>query len=635
MRSVISPDAWRRGWIAKFTPYGASTDDHRIMEPMSVVGRQLPMALSLQIHNKPNHLDAVMVGPITSFASTETGVYAAGQWLDPAAVPEVNRAIAIVDAGLGRPSLDLLPAGLVAAPETNEHGEQVIRYFSAKTSGATMVAAAAFDGTFVRLGPESGDVDEAFAILRAGGFDGAAAVIASKDPGVPTTFALTGTTSWRSMPIAPRELKFDRDDAVARIMQWAGENEAKRRSMFLIVRPQFAEGSLDRYVFPIGDILDGKPHVVFHAIYSAAAILNGAHGGVKDVSNDERHRLMKTIAEIYHRMSQHYGDPGLEAPWIRRGKLPENTTSRTASANPSGGAPVAPPRSWFHTPEPDHPTMVTITPEGRVSGHLAPKDSCHITLSKLAGKCVAPPTSHTGYQVFHTGSVVTAEGDTLKVGRITVDTTHPVGPVGANLNASAAAAHYDNTGSCAAIVRAVDGKHGIWLSGAMVPEAGEQKRALLRRHPLSGDWREKNGNLELVAALAVNSPGFPVFSINDEGAQVSLVASATPGCFETADPGIVEGVDDETNTDTVVDGAPSDTPPATEPQDTQPPAAEPVGLTANQVQELVDTLLGQRAERDQLIEELDAMGLEEWSGLSEALDALGDLPPLPDEGDGA
>lgn len=45
--------------------------------------------------------------------------------------------------------------------------------------------------------------------------------------------------------------------------------------------------------------------------------------------------------------------------------------------------------------------------------------------------------------------------------------------------------------------------------------------------PLSGDWRRHGGNLELVAALTVNTPGYPVVrGANDEqGRDLSLVAA--------------------------------------------------------------------------------------------------------------
>ena len=67
---------------------------------------------------------------------------------------------------------------------------------------------------------------------------------------------------------------------------------------------------------------------------------------------------------------------------------------------------------------------------------------------------------------------------------------------------------------------------GIWFSGAIVPEATPAKIAKLRRSPLSGDWRREGGSLELTAALAVNAPAFPVYSMEDNE-QTALVAAGS------------------------------------------------------------------------------------------------------------
>ncbi|MEV4895107.1 hypothetical protein AB0K48_37590 [Nonomuraea sp. NPDC055795] len=76
--------------------------------------------------------------------------------------------------------------------------------------------------------------------------------------------------------------------------------------------------------------------------------------------------------------------------------------------------------------------------------------------------------------------------------------------------APAAVAHYDNTCAQIAVVRAGEDEHGIWVAGALIPGVTPEQVAELRRSPLSGDWREVRGRLELVAALAVNSSGFPI-----------------------------------------------------------------------------------------------------------------------------
>jgi hypothetical protein len=70
--------------------------------------------------------------------------------------------------------------------------------------------------------------------------------------------------------------------------------------------------------------------------------------------------------------------------------------------------------------------------------------------------------------------------------------------------------------------------HGIWVAGALRPDVTADKVRALRASPLSGDWRRIGNNLELVAALAVNTPGFPIprpSGLVASGHVQSLVAS--------------------------------------------------------------------------------------------------------------
>lgn len=173
----------------------------------------------------------------------------------------------------------------------------------------------------------------------------------------------------------------------------------------------------------------------------------------------------------------------------------------TASA--AGLAPLAPPREWFEMPEPDLPTPLTVTKDGRVFGHLAVWGQCHTGFQDI---CQMAPKSRSNYDYFHLGEIETAEGDCLPIGKITVGTGHaPIsyGPV-------KTIEHYDNTGTVAAFVRARDGRRGIWISGAVRSDLPSEKIRDLRANPPSGDWRLENGALELHAILAVVDPGFPV-----------------------------------------------------------------------------------------------------------------------------
>jgi hypothetical protein len=189
-------------------------------------------------------------------------------------------------------------------------------------------------------------------------------------------------------------------------------------------------------------------------------------------------------------------------------------------------APIKPPKAWFDDPQFKMATPLTVTKEGRVFGHLATWGTCHTAQPNGAGECVTVPGSGNGYNWFHTGVVETEEGPDVTVGRITMKTGHAAD----SFNSRAAIAHYENTGLAIADVHAGEDQFGVWISGALRPDATEMDIRALKASPLSGDWRwsDQTNNLELVMALAVNMPGFPVprpHGLVASGALVSLVAA--------------------------------------------------------------------------------------------------------------
>lgn len=208
--------------------------------------------------------------------------------------------------------------------------------------------------------------------------------------------------------------------------------------------------------------------------------------------------------------------PQEEDPMPRLSLTDEGRPFLTASA-----IPVKPPAEWLEDPKLAAPTPLTITEDGRVFGHLATWGVCHIAHND---QCVTAPHSATNYAYFRTGALLTRDGGEVPVGQITLDTTH----AGPKMTHMAAANHYENTGKAVADVVAGEDRHGIWVAGALRPSATEDQVRALRAAPLSGDWRRVGGNLELVAALSVIVPDFPVprpTGLVASGAVQSLVAS--------------------------------------------------------------------------------------------------------------
>jgi hypothetical protein len=204
----------------------------------------------------------------------------------------------------------------------------------------------------------------------------------------------------------------------------------------------------------------------------------------------------------------------------------------------ASGGPMAPPAAWFEDPgfheddgrlvevlgrngrrEDKYGCPFTVTDDGRVFGHIALWGICHTGKSA----CVTAPKSRVDYAHFKRGKLVTtAEGEQVRCGTITADTGH----ANHRLTPSAAMAHYDNTALQAADVNIGEDAYGIWVAGALRPSVTEQQIRNLRSESVSGDWRYIGGQLELVAALAVPLPGFPLVVIDHEyGQQATLTAA--------------------------------------------------------------------------------------------------------------
>lgn len=213
--------------------------------------------------------------------------------------------------------------------------------------------------------------------------------------------------------------------------------------------------------------------------------------------------------------------------WFPTGYNANNDEDMQASAitaSAAGLAPMVPPRSWFDRPKLDGPTAMTVTADGQVYGHAALWGTCH---TGMPGTCRTPPRSQSDYRFFHLGEVDTDQGP-VHVGRVTMDTGHA--PMTASHRGTIA--HYDDTGTGIAHVRAYEDDHGIVLAGALVPDAPAEKARRFKGATVSGDWRSIGGKLEMVGMLAVNVPGFPVpramaasLLVEDEPHTMSLVAA--------------------------------------------------------------------------------------------------------------
>lgn len=494
-------------WYGLVAPEGVPTADRRMFKPQALDYREFPLFAAWQrVSGQGGHTGSVAVGSWDRQYAGEGGIWGQGTFLDPRIVPEVLEAMHLLERGIIGPSVDLDPdLAYEIVDHPSQEGQFAMQVTKATVHGLTFVMGPAFPQVHITV-----DDDEEMSILASAG--------------ISSEFAVN-STAWRRWPIAPRETEFDADDAIARIAQWSQGEPSKFAQAFLYQNKEQPPNNRESYRLPIADIHNGKLTLIPRAVFSAGTILSGAHGGLEgSVPEPERVKLQQAVTEIYDVLREQYGDPRVIAPWQRGGRegatsseAPASAAAMTSTETFAVAQPVKPPAASFAKPHFTRATPIRVDGDGYVSGHLAAWRKCHMG---IGNRCVMAPKSKTDYGYFKLGEVLCDDGSLIKVGKITLGTGHADEKFGV----VPATEHYDNTGSVVAVVNAGEDKFGVWVAGALVAGVTEDRIAELRRSPLSGDWRRVDNNLELVAALAVNSPGFPVLHHDNDGAY-SLTAS--------------------------------------------------------------------------------------------------------------
>ncbi|GAS98810.1 Gp8 [Mycolicibacterium canariasense] len=194
----------------------------------------------------------------------------------------------------------------------------------------------------------------------------------------------------------------------------------------------------------------------------------------------------------------------------------------------------------FEDPKLTGPTAPTMNNEtGRIYGHLA--EWGHV----IRGGRDVTPRNRNGYRNFHTSQVPLNNGKQLSVGRLTVQGGHASTESG--VTAAAARAHYDDVTTAFGLVRVGEDRFGIWFSGVPAPGVDPEVFQQGMTAQLSGDWRDCDGYpLDMIAAHAVNSPGFPIYSAQTgpDGREMALVASLGPQRHAPTQTHVLASVED-------------------------------------------------------------------------------------------
>lgn len=455
------------GWEGLIIPTNTVSADHRLFTTAGAVIRQLPLTLSYQaegFHGGEAPGTKVRVGRILTAEVRDGGVWATGDWLDPDADWTNGEAI--------RSAVAVVDKGIGTV--SVDPAVSVMSF-----------AAPQPDGTVVAVDPSlyDGPPDNLVMVAEQWELMGATLVA---DPAFDVRIQLVNEPLEDVPPVDP-------------VMVAAVTAETSGSAVVADNGVTFPDGT----VVKVGDQVstdDGQSGIITAVDADAQTVtidVPPADGETDSTS------ITVSVASVV--------------------SLVDRTDEAAASLVAAAAAtyPRTPyRRDWFEPVALDGPTRLTVTDDGRVFGHVAAKGVCH---TGFAGQCVTVPSSPSGYAYFHTRNAPMTDGADLPVGVLTVGGGH------ADVRSKwrPALAHYDESGTAVAMVRAHEDDHGIQVTGQVIHGMTAASVDELRRSPLSGDWREIGGHREMIAALAVNTPGFPIpqAAIGARGEPAALVAA--------------------------------------------------------------------------------------------------------------
>lgn len=322
-------------WKGLIAPTEVPTGDGRMFAAGKMSHRPLPIPLMVRF-GSGGHEGATVVGTVDRIFDGPSGYWGEGRFLDPAMVPEVPKAMYLLGEKVMGPSVDLDRDFTVEAIKHPTRVDKRAGMFKEyNVIGVTLVPMPAFHQVHMSV-----DSDADKVLL--------ASVMPQLDTSSWALFDVNGD-SWKSWPIAPRDFKFDADDAVKRIAYWAGvggENpDLNRYASVFLWRDGSQVGDTmaqDSFRLPLADIINSQPYLIYHAVYSAAALLSGAHGGLPNIPDEDKAAMIPVIVEMYAALAGAFNDPNLRSPF-------EQDTRPTVVASVADGNDCGCPASNTHT----------------------------------------------------------------------------------------------------------------------------------------------------------------------------------------------------------------------------------------------------------------------------------------------
>jgi len=134
-----------------------------------------------------------------------------------------------------------------------------------------------------------------------------------------TLTSVKAVPSMQNWPLAERERSWDSAAAIRRIREATNSTDSPsmdyRKCFFWFDAD--APDNFTSYKLPYCDVIDGRIYAIPRAIFAAAAVLEGARGGI-DIPSDDKERIKRIISRWYRKMAEVFDDPSLIAPWDRK-----------------------------------------------------------------------------------------------------------------------------------------------------------------------------------------------------------------------------------------------------------------------------------------------------------------------------
>lgn len=470
-------------WHGVLAPEGVWSGDGRQFAPDALRFRDLPLPLTWQKATDAGHDGSIVVGAIRSIERVDGMMRASGTFLR---TPEADEVVGLlVEFGKFGVSVDADDAEF----EFDETSDKVT-FTSARIASASIVSIPAFAEAYIALGTgeETAAMDEGDVCdPESPAYDEAACL--EKQPASAEVEEFDRGPGWVTNPEDTKRLHDywtkPGEEGYAKINWGVGGDFNRCRAL---VGEKIAENSPEDSRF-LNQICAQWHHDAL---------------GYWPAEHDTASTTNTTFTNIT------WGQPYISGT--------TTWTTGTGLTITAGGGRKAP-AAWFKNPELSGPTHLTVTDDGQVYGHIAEWTACHIGYDSV---CVSPPHTNHAYAYFASKSVLLDDNTFAKTGVISLGGGHAKD----RMRLSDVTSHYDSTSTAVADVCVGEDEWGIWCAGWIRPGTTDDQIVALRASDVSGDWREIGGELELVAALAVNVGGFPTVSVGVEGGvQVSLVAA--------------------------------------------------------------------------------------------------------------